>query len=113
MKKLHKIVDACAPTAIRNASDLTDEKVAEIFLSQGFLDEDWKIAAKQAGLRLRLAHDGKIILKRFIKRFGKGTYIVSTWNHLFVVRDGEVIDPTWENSGLYRTVTHAWKIFKN
>ena len=111
MKKLATLVDACAPAAVKAASDLTDAEVAEIFLAQGFHDEVWLNAAKQAGLKLKCVSKKKnAALIAFIKKFPEGKYIVGTWNHVFVVDNGKIIDSGWKNDGLCRMVHKAWLV---
>ncbi len=110
MKKLATLVDTCAPAAVKAASDLTDAQVAEIFLAQGFHDEVWLAAAKKAGLKLKCVTKKKMRLGAFIKKFPEGKYLVTTWNHVFVVDNSKIIDNGWKNDGLCRMVHKAWLV---
>lgn len=108
MKKLENIKDVCAPLAVKIASGLPDEKVIEIFISQGFTCDDLMLYAKKAGLRLRGIKFKKMQLRRFIKRFPEGMFILVTHNHFFVLDNGKVNDPHWGSDGLYRIIVKAW-----
>jgi hypothetical protein len=57
-------------------------------------------------LRFRKA----ITLQKFIKLYPTGTYYVQKYGHVFVIRDGAVLDAY--RPGAYTRIAKAWKVTK-
>lgn len=120
MKKLHKVDTACAVLALWYVSGCGDEDaVLRICTAHGFSvgngmeDKDWLRAAQTLGINCRQTRMKECRLHKFIKDHPKGLYLVGTWNHLFVVDNGIVIDPrNARPPGLDRIIKHAWKVKK-
>lgn len=112
MKKLTKLEGACAVIALRYAADVPDDTAIETCLSQGMFDVQWMTAARKLGLKLHRVIYRKIMLKRFIKKYPEGMYLLGTHNHLFAVKDGKIFDPHWNNAGLSRMVIQAFRVIK-
>lgn len=99
MKKLFRIVDACAPLALCHASGADEETVLRVATSynfkpgRGMLDWEWLQAAADLGLKLEKVRIKRKTLKRFLEMFPIGLYIVGTHDHLFCVDNGVVFDP--------------------
>ncbi len=110
MKKLNKIENACAAVALRYAAKEPEDRVIEICLGQGLFDEQWKAAANKLGIRLREAGGCPVMLKTFIKNNPYGMWIATTKNHMFIVDNGKIIDPEWENKGLSRMILGTYYI---
>lgn len=61
-------------------------------------------------------YDGRTMdmnVRRFCKTYPKGTYIISTSNHAFTIKDGEVIDWANEKTKLQRKCLFAYKVESN
>ena len=112
MKKLTKIEGACAVLALKYVAKVPEEKAIEVCLGQGMFDTQYLEAAKGLGLRLERVVYKKIMLKKFIKKYPLGTFLAGSHNHLFVVDNGRVVDPQWNNAGLSRMILEAWRVDK-
>lgn len=110
MKPLSKIEGACALRALRYAAGADEHRVIEACLMQGQFDEQWKAAANELGLRLEKILYRKTSLKKFVKMNPRDMYLICTHNHIFVLDNGRIIDPDWDNSGLYRMIVQAWRV---
>ena len=122
MKKLIKIDNSCAVLALHHVSGLPEETVLRICKLHDFTphdgmdDEDWINAAKDLGLSVRTSFKGSERLSSFIKKYQDGLYLIGTWNHLFALDNGLIVDPKakcWDGyPGLGRLVKQAWKVTK-
>lgn len=59
----------------------------------------------------RLRFRKAITLKKFLKNYSKGTYYVQKRGHVFVIRDGAVLDTF--KPGAYTMIVKAWEVIKN
>ena len=121
MKKIRKIDGSCAPLALKYLSKKSDKTVYDVCLinwfqqSHGMEEHEFLNAAKALGIRLRRIKLKKIGLYRsklskFIKNNPKGTYLIYTHAHIFVIDNGLVIDKlNPKYLGMSRMVTGAWK----
>lgn len=119
MKKLKKIGGACAPLALWYVSGKEEDAVLRICQAYGFKEEqgmddaDWKNAAAQLGIKMRAVPFEECSLKKFIKNHPAGLYLVCTFDHIFSVDNGIIIDPRNKKPpGLARKIKQAWKIEK-
>lgn len=119
MKKLKKLGGACAPLALWYVSGKEEDAVLRICQAYGFKetegmdDSDWKKAAAQLGIRMRAIPFEECTLKKFLREFKAGLYLVCTWDHIFVVDNGILIDPrNLKPPGLSRMIKQAWRIEK-
>lgn len=122
-RKLKYVSGYCAPHALKYASGRTEASVLNICADNYFTPEhgmeehEWQKAARELGIRLRrrnLKQAGlyRCKLKDFIKACPEGMFIIYTDAHLFVVDDGEVIDPLNDDPFLHRIVTGAWRVIE-
>lgn len=123
-QKLKKIDGFCAPLALQYISGADDKTVYEVCSFNGFTQQfgmeehEFLESASELGVRYRrvnLKNKGlyRGELSEFIKFHLFGTYLIYTSGHLFVVSDGQIVDPlSFGNPGLARLVTGAWKVFK-
>lgn len=121
-KKLRKIDGACALFAMRTATNRCDGTIIDACIDEGWSPEfgleehEWLAAAKKIGIRLRRMNlkKGGIYsceLRKFIKHNPTGHFFIYTDGHLFVVKDGNIIDPLYQiGKGLRRKVTGAWRV---
>lgn len=112
MKKLSNIEGACAVIALRYAAKVPAGIAIEACLSQGMFDEQWTIAAKKLGLRVEKTITKRVMLRKFIGKYPDGLFLMATHNHLFVLDNGKIIDPSWNSDGLYRMILQAWRVLK-
>lgn len=122
MKKLIKIDNSCAVLALHHVSGLDEEtvlrvcKINDFTPKNGMEDEDWISAAKDLGISVRSCFLGSERLSSFITKKPEGLYLIGTFNHLFVLDNGLIIDPRskeWDGyPGLGRLVKQAWKVTK-
>lgn len=110
MKSIAKINGSCAITALQYAADTTEEKALKVCIGQGLFDEQWMKAADELGLKIKRVVYKPIQLKRFLKKYPVGLYIMGSHNHLFVVDNGRVVDPAWGSDGLYRKIISAYEV---
>ena len=110
MKRLVDIENACVPIALRFAAKVPEGKVIEKCLSVGMSDFQWLHAAKTLGLKLDELKMKPMMVKEFSIKYPLGTFIVSTWAHLFVIEDGVVHDPAGKKPGTSRTVLYAYRV---
>ncbi len=122
MKKLIKIEGACAVLALHHVSGLNEDTVLRICKLHdfhpaiGMEDEDWQEAAKDLGLSIRSCFVGSQRLSSFITKKRDGLYLIGTFDHLFVLDHGVIVDPREKMRGHYpglgRLVKQAWKVTK-
>lgn len=122
MKKLIKIDNSCAVLALHHVSGLDEDtvlrvcKIHDFTTHNGMEDEDWINAAKDLGISVRSVFAGCERLSSFIKKYPDGLYLIGTFNHLFALDNGLIIDPKakgWNGyPGLGRLVKQAWKVTK-
>ena len=122
MKKLIKIDNSCAVIALHHVSGLDEETVLRICKlydfspHEGMDDEDWISAAKDLGITVRSVFNGSERLSKFVNNHKDGLYLLGTFNHLFVLDNGLIVDPRakgWGGyPGLSRLVKQAWKVTK-
>lgn len=119
MKKLKEIDGSCAVVALCHVSSIDEETVLRVCTScgfeagQGMEDPEWQEAAKCLGLKLRAIKLKPCFLKEFIRKKKKGLYLVGTFDHLFVVDNGIIVDPRNPRPpGLGRLIRQAWKVEK-
>ena len=112
-RKLNKTPGACAIIALRYAADTTAEEALKACLAQGLFDEQWRRAAEELKLKIERVVYKPIMLRKFIRKYPTGLYIMGTHNHLFVVDNGRVVDPGWGKPGLSRMIREAWKVIES
>ncbi len=120
MKKLNRIKNCCAVVALFYVSGKKEDTVLNVCRFYGFHpdegmdDEDWRDAAVHLGLKVRQVNFKDMRLKKFIKLHPAGIYLIATWNHLFVLDNGIVIDPRGSipPNGLNRIIKQAWTVKK-
>lgn len=122
MKKLKKIDGSCAVIALHHCSGTDEETVLRICKLHGFTpadgmeDEEWQEAAKDLGLSIRAVPYKDCRLKQFIKKYPAGLFLMGTFDHLFVLDNGLVVDPREKMKGRYpglgRIVKKAWVVLK-
>lgn len=117
MKKLKKIDGSCAVVALLYVSGIDEDTVIRVCQFHGFEagkgmeDKDWMAAAKALRIKFRAVAMKPCTLDRFLKDHPKGLYLVGTYDHLFVVDNGVIVDPRNEHPpGLKRSVKQAWKV---
>ncbi len=123
MKKLRKIEGSCACLALHHVSGIDEDTVLRVCTLHGFTPEDgmedldWQEAAKDLGLRLRMVPMKDVRLSKFVKAHGAGLFLVGTFDHLFVLDNGLIVDPREKDMGRYpglgRIVKRAWVIKKD
>jgi hypothetical protein len=75
------------------------------------LDEDIESAARDLGLHLVRVSTIPIKVKSFIHRYKNGLYLVGTFDHVFVVDNGVMVDPRNKKPpGLYRMIKYLWRV---
>lgn len=110
MKKLFSINGACSLAALRHASKKSEDQVLEAFISFGAVDSQWLHAAKKLGLKLREVKEYEVRVGSFARRHPKGLFLASTHNHVFIIQDGEIVDPLNGSPGLSRIIVRVWKV---
>ncbi len=117
MRKLKNIPGSCAVVALLYCSGLDEDTVIRVCSLHGFErgegmdDKSWKEASKDLGISIRRVSMRKCRLSTFLNNHPKGLYIVGTFDHLFVVDNGIIIDPRHPTPPwLRRVITDAWRV---
>lgn len=118
MKRIKKIDGWCAVVALQFLSGLPEKIVLEVCKIDGFDpfhgfdDEDWPETAKDLGIKLEKLRIGKYPhrLKQFKKKHPYGKFLIGTYDHLFVMMDGIIVDPVHGEDGWGRIVREAWRV---
>jgi hypothetical protein len=116
MKKLKKLNAACAVLALHYVSGRDEDAVLRICKLHGFEvgygmeDEEWRNAADELGIKVRSIATLPLKVHQFIKNNSTGLFIVGTFNHLFVVDNGIVIDPRFTPPGMHRVIKQVWRV---
>lgn len=120
MKKLIKLDNSCAVLALHHVSGVDEEtvlrvcKIHDFDPHYGMEDTDWINAAKDLGITVRSVFNGSERLSSFVNKHQSGLYLIGTFNHLFALDNGIIIDPRAKGWGGYpglgRLVKQAWKI---
>lgn len=120
MKKLKKIDNSCAVVALHHVSGIDEETVLRVCVlhdfncKDGMEDEDWREAAKELGIKVVSIPLTPCRLKKFLKEFPTGLFLVGTRDHLFVIDNGIIVDPSERQAGRYpglgRIIKQAWRV---
>lgn len=120
MKKLKKIDNSCAVVALHYVSGIAEDIVLrvcqlhEFHPKQGMDDKNWKAAGKDLGITVRAINFVPCTLKTFAREHMEGLYLLGTWDHLFVLDNGMIVDPRCARPpGLRRMIKQAWVVNKN
>lgn len=115
MKKLKKIEGSCAVIAVHYCAGKDEGTVLRVCRSLGFTpedgmdDEDWQEAARILGVEFIPVSMKKQKLRKFIREYSKGLFLVGTVDHLFVIDNGVIVDPRHPTPpGLDRVIRQAW-----
>lgn len=102
---------SCALRALKYLSKSSEYDVLAAFVSQGMTE--WVISnvAKSLNVRLLELNCGGVTVAEFIKRYPKGSYLITTVNHAFVIENGVQIDRL-ATPGTRRIINRAWKVLK-
>lgn len=74
-------------------------------------DDQWIAAAKKLGVSMREVAIEPQRLRTFLRKYPEGVYFVGTFDHLFVVDNGVIVDPRCSRPpGLGRVIKQAWKV---
>lgn len=120
-RKIKRVDGFCAPSALKYLSGLDEKLVYDICAANhwnekiGMEDREWMKAFKEAGVkfrRLNLKRKGLYgkILRKIKHEYSAGRYIVLTDNHIFVLDNGEIIDPLYLSEGLSRKIVGLFKV---
>lgn len=120
MKKIKKIKGSCAVVALHHVSGVDEETVLRVCklhgfeVGEGMEDDDWKEAADDLGISIRAIPFKNCRLRAFVKKYPLGLYLVGTFDHLFVLDNGIIVDPREKMRGkwpgLGRIVKQAWVV---
>lgn len=117
MKKLKEIDSACVLVALWYCTGIDEETILRICTAYGFKpkmgmdDREWKSAAGHLGIKVRGIALEPCTLHKFIKNHPAGLFLMGTWDHLFVVDNGIIVDPRCSNPpGLKRVIKQAWRV---
>ncbi len=126
MKELNilKTPNSCAPTALQYLSGKDDVTVAEACIQQGMHDDTIIGAAKTLGVTL-IKMDGmpEMEVRQFQSEYPVGKFLVTTFDHIFVIENKVQIDPYLQEEnckrslkglkpvpGTRRMLIEAWKV---
>lgn len=122
MQKLKKIDGSCAVLALHHVSGLPEDTVLRVCKLHGFEpslgmeDNDWRAAADDLGIKVRSINIEPCRLKKFVNNHKSGLYLLGTFDHLFSLDNGIIIDPREKMRGRYpglgRIVKQAWLVCK-
>lgn len=122
MKKLKKIDGSCAVIALHHVSGVDEDTVLRVCTLHGFEpkngmdDEDWREAADDLGISVRSMSINPQRLRKFLHGHTEGLFLLGTFDHLFVLDNGLIIDPREKMRGRYpglgRIVKQAWRVLK-
>lgn len=116
MKKLKHLKGACAVLAVHYVSMCDEDTAIRICTLYGYRPElgtphkGWLDAAKHLGVRTREITRPLISLCEFIEGNPKGVFFIFTQGHLFVVDNGILVDPRFDNPSMRRIVLRAWRV---
>jgi hypothetical protein len=113
LKSLKNIQNGCVPIALQYLSKATIETMISAIIFPGMDEEDTKLAGKMLGLTLKKVEFSPMELRKFIKQFPEGSYLLFTFDHALVLEDGKIVDPQCKKSpGLRRVIKSAWRVYK-
>lgn len=122
MNKLKTIEGSCAVLALHHVSGVDEDTVIRICTlhnfkpAKGMKDRDWKAAADDLGIKIRMLQMEPCRLKNFWENHPSGVYLLGTHDHLFVLDNNILIDPREKLRGKYpglrRIVKQAWRVQK-
>lgn len=119
MKKLRKIKNSCAPVALLYVSGADESTVIRVCKLHGFnekdgmADSDWKKAATDLAVDFRGVEHQPCSLKKFIIGHPTGLYLLGTYDHIFCLDNGLIVDPKTKHlPGLNRIIKQAWRVDK-
>jgi hypothetical protein len=79
-------------------------------------DADWLEAADDLGIKTRAVSISPLRLRRFIHDNTTGLFLIGTFDHLFVLDNGLIVDPREKMRGRYpglgRIVKQVWRVLK-
>lgn len=133
MENIFHYRNNCTLVALKEITGATDDAIMEAVRrnnyknNDGMYQNDYHKAANQLGIKLgevRHAYNYMIderraaassgssysvgslnmTIKTFLQKMKKGCYLVRTQRHVFVVRDGVLIDTNWNKSSLGRHI---------
>jgi hypothetical protein len=107
---------SCAPLALKYLSQQDDVTVIEACIKQGMNDPEFIEAAKLLGITL-IPMDGmkSMEVRKFIREYPIGTFMVTTYDHVFIIENGIQIDAYRDEkkiNGTRRILHSAWKVIK-
>ena len=105
---------SCAIDALKYLSKLDDTTLVKAAIAQGMHSEEVVATAKTLGITIVPMDIKRTEVRKFITSFPKGTFLVRTHDHIFVIEDGKQVDPLLliHPPGTRRTLTEAWKVIK-
>ena len=117
MKRIHGY---CAILSLIHASGLPESHVLDICKFYGFRDngngmedEDIEEAIEDLGIRRRRVSNPPNTVGAFLKKYPLGLFIVTTYNHIFVVLNGGVVmHPLQDKMDRRCKLENAWRVLK-
>ena|SRR3990167_4302349 len=119
MTRMVKLYGSCAVLALQHASGLEESQVIDICKWHGFewgegmYIEDIHKAAREIGIKKRKVQMEKCTLRKFLKDYPTGLYLVCSWDHIFAVVNGGCINHPMQKPVGHRTmIVDAWRVNK-
>ena len=111
------VKDACAPCMLHYIVGKDEFAVLRACKSFGWTepggmtDEAWRKAASLLGVTIRLQPSEPMELRKVVKLYPKGLFILGTFDHVLVLDHGVIYDPRCEKPpGLRRTIKQIWRV---
>ena len=118
LKKLKKLKGACVVLAFCYVTKQNEETIERMCTLHGFepgrglTDIEYLACAKMLGIKLRKVSFEPMELRKFLKEYKKGLYVVVTYDHMLVVDNSLIVDPRegGETGHQRRKIISAWKV---
>lgn len=119
MSRMVKLYGSCPIIALQHASGLEESQVIDICKWHGFewgegmYIEDIHRAAREIGIKKRSIKIEPCTLRAFLKAYPMGLYLVCSYDHIFAVINGGVINHPRQSPPSNRAkIVQAWRVSK-
>ena len=110
---------SCVIDSLQYISKLDDLTLVKAAVKQGMHSEETIATARELGITLVPMELKSTEVRKFISEYPKGTFLVRTHDHMFVIEDGKQVDPYLSSDlnkrkgpGTRRILTETWKVIK-
>jgi hypothetical protein len=105
---------SCVIDALQYLSKLDDVEIVKAAIKQGMHSEEIVNTTKELGITIVPMDIKPTEVRKFLTAYPKGTFLVRTCDHIFVIENKVQVDPYLKikGPGTRRMLTEAWKVIK-